>query len=265
MNSESNQISTAHNILTLFSFLFWTFFAVFSRIFGCTLLSLTDPSASPTSSSSSPFLGMAATHRYMDLNNHQISHFINQIALASAHFGFSANDSAAINVQMNTQFNTRCSPPISDTEGDYLYSLCQDPSCPLAFPSPDCGDYPPSSGPPATNPNATQLSTSSTSLYSTSSTSTTSSSNSATSSNISPSHRDSSISTGGIVGASVAAVIGLSALIGFAVFLVRRSRSRKNPQAAELNTTTRQEMDNQHYSGMREMDSNQFKVPEMPG
>jgi hypothetical protein len=208
---------------------------------------------------------MAATHRYMDLNNHQIGHFINQIAMASAHFGFSASDSEAVNVQMNVQFNTRCSPPISDTEGDYLYSPCQDPSCPLAFPSPDCGDYPPSSGPPATNPNATQLSTSSTSLYSTSSTSTTSSSNSATSSNISPSHWDSSISTGGIVGASVAAVIGLSALIGFAVFLVRRSRSRKNPQAAELNTTTRQEMDNQHYSGMREMDSNQFKVPEMPG
>jgi hypothetical protein len=63
----------------------------------------------------------------------------------------------------------------------------------------------------------------------------------------------------------MAAVIGLSALIGFAVFLLRRSTSSKNSQAAELNTTTRQEMDNQHYSGMREMDSNQFKVPEMPG
>jgi hypothetical protein len=63
----------------------------------------------------------------------------------------------------------------------------------------------------------------------------------------------------------VAAVIGLFALIGFAVFLLRRSRPSKNPQAAELNTTTRQEMDNQHYSGMRGMDSSQFKVPEMPG
>jgi hypothetical protein len=244
--------------------LFGKLFSTFSSLFGCS-------HPIPPPPSPGPFLSVAVTHRFMDLHYTQIGYFIDQIVLACSYFGFLANDSIALNDTLNSQFNSRCSPPVTTPQGNQdLYSLCQDQSCPLSEPNPDCALY---SFNPLINPSTNSVSTQLSSSLQLSSTSTAvtliSSTHSPTSSNNSHSPRKSSIGTGGIVGASIGGAIGLFTLIGGAIFLFRRSKARRKSQivspVAGLTTTTRQEMDNQHYSGMREMDSSQSKVPEMPG
>jgi len=73
----------------------------------------------------------------MDLNYTDLAYFIVQLAAAAKYFGFSDQDSQTFSTQINSLYNTRCSPPVNGQ----LLSLCQDTSCPLAEPSPNCALY----------------------------------------------------------------------------------------------------------------------------
>jgi hypothetical protein len=75
----------------------------------------------------------------MNLEYHQLGYFINQLTLAAVHFGVSSQDADSINKTLNSRFNVRCAPATS--AAPQLLSLCQNPTCPLAFPVSDCAAY----------------------------------------------------------------------------------------------------------------------------
>ncbi|KUJ10440.1 uncharacterized protein LY89DRAFT_626981, partial [Mollisia scopiformis] len=102
-------------------------FSAFNNLIGCS-----EPAPVPPQITRN----LAYVHKFMDLNHTEIGHFINQITLSAAYFGFAEEDSDELNTQMNAVFNVRCSPAV----GTQLYSLCQDETCPLA-PNPNCAVY----------------------------------------------------------------------------------------------------------------------------
>ncbi|KAE9364914.1 hypothetical protein N431DRAFT_446630 [Stipitochalara longipes BDJ] len=189
--------------------------SAFQHIYGCTLVA-------PQPASGGAPLDLAYVHKFMDLDHNDIGHFIDQLTLASVHFGFSENDALSLSDSMNAKFNVRCSPP--DATG-HLYSLCQDSTCPLAFPSPDCAPYvdlgpsgvpvSSASGPSSTSP-----------PQSTSSQAPPASSSPAQSSAAS-SGGGSGISGGGIAGAAIGGTALLFIFIGALIFLLRRRRPRE--------------------------------------
>lgn len=109
--------------------LFNHWLGAFSHIFACSL-----PPTLPATTGGQ--LNLAYVHKFMDLNQTDIGHFIDQLALSSSHWGFSASDSSQLSIQLNAKYNVRCSPAV----GTQLYSLCQDDTCPLAE-TPDCAAY----------------------------------------------------------------------------------------------------------------------------
>ncbi|KAI3317326.1 hypothetical protein HD806DRAFT_515560 [Xylariaceae sp. AK1471] len=112
--------------------LFTHFYTAFGFIFGCTLVR----SFPQTNESGGP-ISLAYVHKYMNLNQTDLGHFINQLTLSSKYFGFSDDDASTLSTYMNSKYNVRCAPAVNGQ----LYSLCQAPECPLAAPSADCDAY----------------------------------------------------------------------------------------------------------------------------
>lgn len=154
----------------------------------------------------------------MSLNFIEIGHFINQLTLSCEFNGFSTTDAQSLALLMNSRYNTRCAPAYSlnPQEAVQLFSICQDPTCPLAVPNSDCDAY--------VNITAQGVSSSSPSDTSGSPSDPTNSS--------SPSDAASSsskaLSTGGIAGVAIGGV-ALLALIAAAIFYFRRRRRPKTP------------------------------------
>ncbi|KFX91633.1 hypothetical protein O988_07659 [Pseudogymnoascus sp. VKM F-3808] len=197
--------------------LFGHFYTAFAKIFGCS-----HPPVSPTAGK---FPNPAYVHKFMSLNHTEIGHFINQLTLAAQYYGFSTTDAQSLALLMNSRYNTRCAPAMSinTNEAAQLFSICQDPTCPLAVPNSDCAAYTDipmdgttssspsgtSNSPNPTNPNDSGSSPSPTDAAATSSGS-------------------KGLSTGGIAGVAIGGV-ALLALIIAAIFYFRRKRRPKTP------------------------------------
>jgi hypothetical protein len=213
---------------TTCSRLFSHFFNAFAHIFGCTL------PPPPPPSTGGP-LSLAYVHKFMNLNNTDLGHFIDQVTKATEHYGFSEQDGETFNTQMNSLYNVRCAPPITlnPAQGPELLSLCQASSCPLAEPNPDCAAYvnltanglPNSSSAQGSASTSTSLSssTSSTSTF-TSATTTTSSTSSATATTTAAASSSSTLGSGSIAGIAVGGAAGLALLLGAVYFCARRRR-----------------------------------------
>lgn len=119
--------------------LFAHFFQAFSHIFGCS----DPPEPAPSTSGSNSPLSLAYVHKYMNLNYTDLGHFINQLSMATANYGFSDQDSQTLSTDLNGMYNVRCAPPVTESaaQGPQLLSLCQADTCPLAVPNADCAAY----------------------------------------------------------------------------------------------------------------------------
>ncbi|OBT83239.1 hypothetical protein VE02_08147 [Pseudogymnoascus sp. 03VT05] len=210
--------------------LFGHFYTAFARIFGCS-----KPPASPTAGGPP---NPAYVHKFMSLNFNEIGHFINQLTLSSEYYGFSTTDAQSLALLMNSRYNTRCSPAMSlnPQQSPQLFSICQDPTCPLAVPNSDCEAY--------TNITADGSSSSSPSETSSS----TSDPTTITDSESSPSPTDSSsaaagsseskgLSSGGIAGVVIGGVALLAFIIAAIVYFRRKRRPKTPPPQPEIRWT----------------------------
>ena len=153
----------------------------------------------------------------MNLNYTDLAHFINQLSQATVHYGFSDQDSQTLSTQLNSLYNVRCAPAITQnpTEGPQLLSLCQASNCPLAEPNPDCAAYVnlTASGAASSAVSATQTSTP------------TSMSTASPAASPSPSARARKLSAGAIAGIAIGAVVVLLLLAGATIVWLRRRKS----------------------------------------
>lgn len=86
---------------------------------------------------------MYKVHKFMRLNNAEVTYFIQQVGLAAASFGVAAKDIQAVATALNTIFNVRCAPPVQviKAQGPQLQSICIDAkTCKLA-PGAHCDMY----------------------------------------------------------------------------------------------------------------------------
>ncbi len=168
----------------------------------------------------------------MNLNFTDLGHFIDQLTRSTEHFGFSDQDGQTFNTQMNSLYNVRCAPPISigSSQTPQLLSLCQNPTCPLAEPNPDCAAYVnltangSSGGSSSAGPSPSPTSVSSSSTSSSASTSATTTSPGAQTTTAAPAASSASLSSGAIAGIAVGGAAGLALLLGFVYFCARRQR-----------------------------------------
>ena len=214
--------------------LFQHWFSAFGHIFGCT-----DPPAMPPTSGASQQLSLAYVHKYMNLNYTDLAYFIDQLSLATVHYGFSKEDAMTLSNNLNSQYNVACAPPITlnPQQGPELLSLCQASNCPLAEPSPDCALYQNLQAGGLSN--SSHQSTSAPSSTSTSS-STTSSSSSSTSaaaqtSTSAPASTSGSNKLGGgaIAGIAIGGAAVVLILVGMILFFRRRNRYQKPPPSEQ--------------------------------
>jgi hypothetical protein len=79
----------------------------------------------------------------MNLTYNEVGYFIDQMTRSSLHYQFAASDAVSFNSSMNARYNVRCAPAVSTRPGSppMLFSLCQNPTCPLAAPNADCQAY----------------------------------------------------------------------------------------------------------------------------
>ncbi|KAJ3577784.1 hypothetical protein NPX13_g2781 [Xylaria arbuscula] len=112
--------------------LFAHFYSAFGRIYGCTLTE-----GFPKANDSGNPISPAYVHKFMNLNQTDLGHFIDQLIMSSEYYGFSKDDASTLSTFFNSRYNVRCAPAINGQ----LYSICQAPECPLAAPSPDCDAY----------------------------------------------------------------------------------------------------------------------------
>ncbi|KAJ6789509.1 hypothetical protein PWT90_07169 [Aphanocladium album] len=191
--------------------LFNHWFIAFGYTYGCSLVN-----KFPRTGSSSP-VGVAYTHKYMNLNHTDVGYFINQLTLASKYFGFSDEDAGTLETFMNARYNVRCAPSINGQ----LYSICLADECPLAAPSPDCNAY------LNLQPNSAANSTASPSSSSTSTTTsfTTSGSSSSGSSSSPAASSGAALSGGAIAGIAIGGAAVL--LLAFGMWLYHRRQKAK--------------------------------------
>lgn len=188
----------------------------FSDIFACTY-----PAPVPPQTGGVP--NLAYVHKFMNLNQTDVGHFIDQIVQATLYFGFSQQDSNQLSTDLNSKYNVRCSPP--QPGSTQLYSLCQDDSCPLA-PNPDCAAYGNNLGPSGIISSAATVSATASTSPSTPITSATSSTTIPASSQTSQSSSSSpAIGAGAIAGIVIGGMALLCAFILALVFLLRKRNS----------------------------------------
>lgn len=232
----------------------------FAKLFGCSVI----PSWSigPTNPPNPAYV-----HKYMDLNQLQLSHFINQVTDASRAYGFSLQDAQQLNNTWNDMFNVRCAGPEPFTPGaePQLLSLCQDPSCPVPIDgSANCTAYNDLTQAGAgLNPSATiAINVGATVSATTGATSSSTSAAASTSSG--------GISTGAIVGI-VIGVVALIAIAALVFFFLRYKKTQKKHRAEEAAATAaaaalaaehEKKMHDLHYSGsMHSHDHSQYTSP----
>lgn len=205
--------------------LFNHFFVAFSHTFGCS-----DPVPSASTGGTTggtQQLSLAYVHKYMDLNFTDLGHFIDQLGKAAIYYGFSTQDADTFTSNLNSQYNVRCAPPITTNpaQGPQLLSLCQDPSCPLAAPNPDCAPYAdlqPGGYSASSSSTGASSSTAPPSSSTSPPTSTTSppSSSTSSSSQTSPANKSSGGSGNGLSGGAIAGIaIGSAVVVLMAVAL----------------------------------------------
>lgn len=89
---------------------------------------------------------MLRLHKFMGISQAQNDYFITQIGLSASALGVTDDDVTAIANFLDSTFNTRCPPLLTETDGvpsflvDTNPSICQALSCPLADNSP-CEDF----------------------------------------------------------------------------------------------------------------------------
>lgn len=79
-------------------------------------------------------------HKFMALNNAQVTYFITQVALAAASFGVAETDIKPVGEALGMLFNYKCSPPVTviPYQGAQNQSICVADSCPQALKDPIC-------------------------------------------------------------------------------------------------------------------------------
>ena len=170
----------------------------------------------------------------MALNQTHLGHFINQLTLSAAHFGFSVQDSNTLESQMNARYNVRCQPAVTTNPafGPQLFSLCQAETCPLAAPVADCDAYVDlgptgparSSGTTSSNSSQTQSSPGQTATVTTTHSS---SATPAATTSAAPSSSN-TLAAGPIAGIAIGGAAVVLGFIGLIVFLLRRRRNANN-------------------------------------
>ncbi|OBT63717.1 hypothetical protein VE03_06191 [Pseudogymnoascus sp. 23342-1-I1] len=207
--------------------LFGHFYTSFSRVFGCSL-----PPAEPATPRGS--LNLAYVHKFMSLDFAEVAYFIDQLTRSAEFYGFSKADTQALNTRMNSLYNSRCAPAVTFNakSGPQLLSLCQDPSCPLAVPNSDCEAY--------ANLTAEGAQSAGTGTTASSADSTTETSSNSAAPSIKGSHK---LSGGGIAGAIIGSIAGIS-LLAAALFFMRR----------RLHATRLKPQTQQHWTGQEPVD-----------
>lgn len=165
----------------------------------------------------------------MNLEYNQLGYFINQFAVAAMYFGVSSQDAEQFRIRLNSQFNVRCLPAVTSSPNSppQLFSLCQNPTCPLAVPVADCGAYQNLTAQGISNSNPTSVA--STISFATKTT-TSSGTSEPTSANVANQSTDSNkLSVGGIVGAAIGGAAVLLLAFIAVVYLLRRRRSPQGP------------------------------------
>jgi len=210
------------------------FFIAFGHIFGCSL-----PQQPPPGDTTTGSLSLAYIHKFMDLTYNDLGHFIDMMTRAALHNGFSNQDAETFNSSLNARYNVRCAPPVilNPAMGPQLFSLCQDPSCPLAEPSPDCAAYvnlTADGGTGSANTGTVGLpksSATSTTSSAPSSTTTTTTTSTTTSPSATASSNSSSLSGGAIGGIAVGGAAALGIFVLAMVLLWRHKRENNRPSA----------------------------------
>lgn len=88
----------------------------------------------------------------MDLDEHEVGYFINQVGLAATSFGVTTEDATAVGTTLNKIFGVRCAPPtvVIPKEEAQLQSICVANTCPLS-PGDTCAAYQPTFEPAVAN------------------------------------------------------------------------------------------------------------------
>lgn len=156
----------------------------------------------------------------MSLDFSEVAYFIDQLTRAAEFYGFAEADTQALNIRMNSLYNSRCAPPVTFNfqQGPQLLSLCQDPSCPLAVPNSDCEAYGnlTADGGGSSNPSGTRTSGTG------EATSPVDSNTGAKSNSDSTSNSNHKLSAGGIAGVTIGTIAGISLIATALFFLLRR-------------------------------------------
>lgn len=112
-------------------------YQVFGSLLGCSQQSDTS-----TFKPYSGDLSMFEVHKFMKLNETQVTYFIKQVGLSALSFGVSVEDATSVGDAMSNLFLMRCSPPTALAPGapPKLQSVCITDDCVLD-PKGDCNLY----------------------------------------------------------------------------------------------------------------------------
>jgi len=172
----------------------------------------------------------------MNLEYNQLGYFINQLSLAATHFGVSPQDADTLHTSLNSRFNVRCAPA-----APMLLSLCQNPTCPLAFPVSDCAAYNNLTANGVTNSNPTSVT--SIQVGPTTAAPSGTGASASTTAGAAPAH-SAGLSTGGIAGVAVG---GAAILLIAVIALLYFRRKRSTPPAAAPGPAPAAGWDQQNY------------------
>jgi hypothetical protein len=77
---------------------------------------------------------MYEVHKFMALDNAEVTYFITQVALAASSFGVAKDDITAVGTALNSLFAKRCAPAVEviPPQGPALQAICTEPDCPIA-------------------------------------------------------------------------------------------------------------------------------------
>lgn len=118
----------------------------FGVLLGCSLVGTPGyPAYSGQSSQSN-------SHKFMNLNEHELGYFITQVSLSAASFGVSTEDVTTVGQALTKLFAYRCAPEtvVVPSQGAHLQSICLADTCPLS-PNDTCSAYPSSFEPAVAN------------------------------------------------------------------------------------------------------------------